>query len=349
MGAVLRVTFLADGAVDRTLDYQRYYLLGLERTCRLRFADLPAILRFIPGADAKVRVARRLDGSRLVGNARDSGHVRRYLADDDGLTRRFAIDARDNRAVLDQEVLDWSEVYFKANRWPTEQYDPKVVPIVNGNGVLDWSRIAHLRNLRDRPKDIDVVFISRIWGGREHNVRLFEELARLGARSDLHAILPHGADPEDDRAITARLERVGVKCNYETVPPDELWDRLSRARIVVFRSGMHLCIPWRMVDLLAMGACILFDARPLPQWPEPLEAGVHYAEMGIERPPFSPPEPTEYAKVGPAVEALLADGARAAELRRNAAVYFDAHAAPERVGEYILETLRTHKTFTDLG
>jgi hypothetical protein len=36
------------------------------------------------------------------------------------------------------------------------------------------------------------------------------------------------------------------------------------------------------------------------------------------------------------LEALLADPARAAELRRAAATYFDEHAAPGRVARYVL-------------
>jgi hypothetical protein len=86
-----------------------------------------------------------------------------------------------------------------------------------------------------------------------------------------------------------------------------------------------------------MGACILFDALPPPRWPVPLEPGVHVAEAGIARPADTEAAPDgEYDKVAPAVEGLLVAEARAAELRRAAAAYFDEHAAPGRVARYVL-------------
>jgi hypothetical protein len=267
------------------------------------------------------------------------GHVGRYELHEAGEVVRFAIDASDNHAIHDESALRWSDVYFKANRWSSEEYEPHVLPIVNGNGFVTPARIRRLRALRSTPKDIDVVFISNVWGGREHNLHIFEELTRFGSRADLTAVLPQGAAPADDAAATARLGAAGVPVTTETVPLHELWRRLARARVVVFRSGRHLCIPWRMIDLLAMGACILFDAAPLPQWPEQLVEGVHYASMGIERPAWEAPEAEEYAKVVPAVERLLADDERRRSLAAAAAAYFDAHASPESVGRYVLETV----------
>jgi hypothetical protein len=124
------------------------------------------------------------------------------------------------------------------------------------------------------------------------------------------------------------------------VPPPELWRRLARARVVPLRAGKHLCFSWRTIDLLAMGACILFDAMPPPRWPVPLEPGRHVADCDIARPADTEAAADEeYDKVAPAVEALLAEPARAAELRRAAAAYFDEHAAPRRVADYALSVL----------
>jgi hypothetical protein len=326
----LQVTLTLPRGVGRAIRYQHYYVLGLEERARLRVEGRAAI-GLIPGASRKVRALTR-------GRSEGAGYVAHYVT---GEGVKFAIDARDNHAVLpeDEETLAWSDVYFKSNRWPSAEYDDKVRPVVNGNGALDRRKLATLRGLRATPKDLDVVFVSRVWGGREHNVRLFEELARLDASSELLAIMPHGADPAEDEAFLERLGRAGVATSYDSVPHVDLWRSLARARIVVFRSGMHLCIPWRMIDLLALGACILFDAPPLPQWPVPLERGVHYADMGIERPAYGEIDPGEHAKVGPAVRSLLADEGRQAELRAAAARYYEEHAAPERVAEYLLATI----------
>lgn len=335
----MNVTFLAAGATDRTLTYQRYYWLGLTRTARLRLAELPPFLRSLPGHDRKVRVSARLDGSRLIGAGKERGFVGRYVAEVEGRRVPFVIDARDNHAIQDPDALEWSDVYFKANRWTGEHYESKVEPIVNGNGLLDWRRIEQLRGMRTQPKNRDVAFISNLWGGREHNVRLFEELARSDFDCDLLAVLPPGADPAEDAEFERRLKAVGVPCSREQIPPTVLWNRLAQARVVVFRSGKHLCIPWRMLDLLAMGACVAFDATPLPQWPVPIRDGEHYHGIGIHRPAYSPPSEEEYAKVVPALRRLVEDDALAAGYRDRAAAYFDDQAAPERVAEYVLRVV----------
>lgn len=342
------VFFHADRDVGPSVIYQRYYQQALEHVADVHWLGGPLRARVAHTSSRKIdviaatgRPGRLFARIHRPASPGDSGHVARYELRDGASTRRFAIDARDNHTVDDAGALEWSDVYFKANRWAGEVYPPHVAPIVNGNGLITPARIRRLRALRIEPKEVDVVFISNVWGGREHNVRIFEELAGLGLRTDLSAVLPEGAAADDDAAITRRLAAVGVPATTSQVPLHELWRRLARARVIVIRSGRHLCIPWRMIDLLAMGACILFDAQPLPQWPEPLVEGVHYASMGIDRPAWAAPHPGEYVKVGPAVEGLLADEDVRHGLAVAAADYFDRHAAPDAVGRYLFDAIRT--------
>jgi len=317
------VSFLAPGGVGRTIGYQKYYLLGLEEVTRLRVRGLPPM----PGVRAKVALAYRL------GRGTAETFVGRY--ESGGV--RFAIDGHDRREVRDPEALAWSDVYFKANRWPGDTYDPKVLPIVNGNGLLDRRKLARLRALRDAPKEVDVAYVSNVWGGREHSLRVFEQLAGLDCSKDLLAIFPEGFDPSEDAENMERLRAAGVPVTREPVPPTELWRRLSRARLVPLRAGKHLCVSWRMIDLLAIGACIAYDALPPPRWPIPFEAGVHVADCGVERPDDTEAAPeAEYEKVSRTIEALLARPDEQTRLRTAAARYFDEHAAPGRVAEYVL-------------
>jgi hypothetical protein len=121
------------------------------------------------------------------------------------------------------------------------------------------------------------------------------------------------------------------------VPPRELWRRLARARLVPFRAGKHLCWSWRTIDLLAMGACIVFDALPPPRWPVPIEPGVHVADCGIARPEDTEAAPeSEYERVPATVERLLAAPREQQALREAAARYFDEFAAPAKVAEHVL-------------
>jgi hypothetical protein len=331
--------------------YQRYYLMGLAQRAKVRLEAQPLALRFASRPERKVDLILRLRiGSRLHHKvasklllpraAPNSGFVGRYVAEVDGREIRFAIDAHDAHAIWDPEALEWSDVYFKANGWPHASYDPRVRPIVNGNGILTAKRIALLRRLRDTPKDLDVVFVSNLRGGRMHNVRLFEELNELDRRVELLAVFPRGSDPAEDEVLAARLRASGIPQSTEQLQPEHLWHLLARARVVVLRSGMHLCIPWRMLDLLALGSCIAYDAPPIPQWPVALEPDVHYANIGIARPEYDPPEEAEYKKVRPAVEQLLGDEDRRKRLGAAAAAYFDTSAAPEAVAAYVLEGVR---------
>ena len=320
------VTFLAPPRVGRTIGYQKYYLLGLEETARLRIKGLPPV----PGVRAKVSLAYRF------GRGDAEAYVGRY--ESEGV--RFAIDGHDRREIRDPEALAWSDVYFKANLWPGDDHDPKVRPIVNGNGLLDRGKIARLRALRDTPKEVDVAYVSNVWGGREHSLRVFERLAELDCSTDLLAIFPEGFPADEDAANMDRLRALGIPVTREPVPPRELWARLARARLVPMRAGKHLCWSWRTIDLLAMGACIVFDALPPPRWPVPIEPGVHVADCGIVRPEDTEAAPeAEYDKVPATIEALLARPEEQRGLRAAAAAYFDERAAPSAVARYVLESL----------
>jgi hypothetical protein len=324
------VRFAWPSGAGRAVAYQRYYLLGFEDEDSVRVEGAPLPVRLVPGVTNKVRVAYR------VTRESGAGHVGRYVAG--GV--RFAIDAHDGREVFDREALDWAEVYFKANRWPDDDYDSKVAPIVNGNGLLDRRHVARLRGLRSEPKTVDVAYISNVWGGREHSLRVFERLAALDCTKDLLAILPEGFPAEEDEANAARLRAAGVPVTREPLPPRELWQRLARARLVPLRAGKHLCFSWRTLDLLAMGACVVFDAMPPPRWPVPLEPGVHVADCGIPRPENTEAAPEhEYDRVPAEIGRLLDRPDEQRMLRQAAATYFDDHATPARVASSVLERL----------
>jgi hypothetical protein len=113
------------------------------------------------------------------------------------------------------------------------------------------------------------------------------------------------------------------------------------AKIVVLRAGKYLCIPWRMIDLLSMGSCIVSDSEFYPNWPVPLESETHYASFGIDRPADTAPASSEeYAKVADTIMGLVNDEHEHNRLRQNSAAYFDSHAAPKKIGDYILSQLR---------
>ena len=320
------MTFHAPPRVGRTIGYQKYYLLGFDETARLRVRGLPPV----PGVRAKVSLAYRF------GRGAGEGWVGRYVCEE----VRFAIDAHDRREIKDEQALEWAHVYFKANRWPGDAYDPKVLPVVNGNGLLDRGKVRHLRSLRDAPKEVDVAYVSNVWGGREHSLRVFERLAELDCSKDLLAVFPAGFPPEEDAENMERLRARGIAVTRDPLPPRELWRRLARARVVPMRAGKHLCWSWRTIDLLAMGACVVFDALPPPRWPVPIEPGVHVADCGIRRPEDTEAAPeAEYDKVPATIEALLAAPDEQRALREAAGSYFDDHAAPAPVAQSILGRL----------
>jgi hypothetical protein len=247
----------------------------------------------------------------------------------------FLIDAHDGAEVRAPQLLEWGKLYYKSNYWPGKEYHSKVRPIVNGNPHV-VGRIELLRELRSAEMERDLVFVSRIWGGREHTVRLFEALSRVHCKKHLYAILVQ----EKDKRYADRLDKVGVPWGFDLIPLMDLWRLCASSRLVMLRAGKHLCIPWRMIDLLAMGACPMLDHDPFPQWPTPLQKSINYLSVEIARPSDSSSGPVEdYEKVPNIVEAMLRNNELLDYVRHNNRYYFERYAAPRAVGEYIVHAL----------
>lgn len=329
--------------------YQVYYWTALQNVVALSVAGGPWWYRYLPWADysldletvsesvrAKLGLQRR-----WVASAVDQFVARYdYRGKDGGLT--FAIDAHDGKEIFSPELQKSCDIYFKANRWRNEKYEENVLPIVNGNGFLRERHLKKLMQMRNTPEEIDFLFISRIWGGVEHNVRLFETLAKLPFKKKLIAIFVKGvaSEKETESAIT-RLQKAGVECTYNLIPIKELWQSIARSRVVMIRAGKYMCIPWRMIDLLCMGACMVTDMDFEPQWPAPLVPGKEYISAGISRPAdTSAAPPEEYEKLQQTMAKLLADKTRIAEIKMSSADYFDRQAAPAKVGHYIHQKIQ---------
>ena len=247
----------------------------------------------------------------------------------------FLIDAHDKPEIRSPQLLEWGEVYFKRSYWPGREYPSKVRPIASGSPTVP-GRIELLRELRSIEKEWDLVHVSKIWGGREHNIRLFEALSKLHCRKYLYAILVQ----ESDKQYADRLDKAGVRWGFHEIPLVDFWQLYASSRLVMVRAGKHLAVPGRVVELLAMGACPVFDHDPFPRWPVALENGANYLSLEIARPPDLSPGPVEdYERIPDMIEKMLRNDRLLEQVRENNRHYFEQHASPSAVGEYIINTL----------
>jgi hypothetical protein len=263
------------------------------------------------------------------------GEVGTYVLRVENRTVRFALDASDHGHVVSQEAYDWCDLYFKASKWEQREYPAKVRPLVFGHNYLTRAHFDKLKALRTAHKTVDLVFINRILGGMEHNLRLFETLGALGCSKKLICITGGHEKPEH----LERLRSAGVIVR-PWLHQDAFWDEMSKGRLSFIRSGRKLCIPWKMSALLAMGATTVFDDRPRPNWPVPLEPGQHYIDCRLElsdaRDSDDSVPGVDYSRITTAVETTLADDRLVKDIAERSAAYFDTHAAPGRVAEYIV-------------
>ena len=345
--------------------YQRYYQEGLRRQAARTGAAFEVVslspapwllrpLRLVRDRNylARLRVSRAnalLDavGRRVEGGLRTpSGHfqptVGQYLLfAPDGSRIRFCIDASDSHEIANDPLREWSDVYFKTNEWDGHAYPANVRPMANCDPLV-LGRLPALRRLRATPKDVDVSFVVRIWGGRdgtggiEHNLKLFAAVSRARCSKRLLAIVNAGDVDESLR----HLRQAGVPATTRGISPKELWAGSAAARLNVFRLGVHYCVPWRMTGALAMGSCIVLDRPPFSRWPEPLGEEGNFLSLGTL---VSPDEPVAsdaaYAEIPDRIEAWLARPDLLEEIRVANGSYFDRHLEPSELGRAIVGAL----------
>ena len=336
--------------------YQQYYIHGLKATEGIDFRISPVTSQILADLrDAKSAGAQWIWNKHVKLNAKhrylESNHVGRYNVSFGPHHLRLAIDIADTRNIRDMNSLNWCDIYFKANKWPSLEYPKKVYPIVNGNGKLDPEKIRIIKAHRSTEKTLDLVYLSKLWSRPdsfenvlEHQVRIFEMLAKLDCTKRLLAVVPANSK-QQLKEYLHRLDSAGVEWTegWGSITSTHFWNTLAAAKVVFQRSGNHHCISWRMTDLLCMGACIVMDKAPHPQWPVPLEHGKHFVDCrcGFE-PDFSIPDKQQYNSIRKNIECLLNDDQAQDRYRQNCRTYFDANASPQKVAAYLLRTIKAH-------
>ena len=292
---------------------------------------------------------------------RNGDRVGRYLITDGDVSIKVAIDAWDEGYIVDERSLKWADIYFKNNKWPTLDYPDKVFPLIHGNGRLNNEKLLYLKGLRDHPKENDLAYLSIMWSRPnnsynnfhailEHHTRTFETLASINCRSKLLAVIPQTYSEKDILPYLRRLDKSGVpwQRDWGAINSKVLFDELAKAEVVHLRPGNALCISWRMIDLMCMGACVAYDGQPYPNWPQPLESGAHYIDCGCRLgADFSTPVEETYTHMRKVLENLLESRDQMARIRANNISYFDRYAAPDKAAAYLLKTVRAFSKKTN--
>lgn len=338
--------------------YQHFFLLGLElEEIPVRFSprlNEPLSTAFRRGTPKTQRIWRWHSRLRHHETGTTEGnHVGRYLfRHRSGPRLKVAIDSADGRHIRDPGAYEWSDIYFKSNRWESLSYPAKVRPLINGNGLLSEAAFQELRGLRTTPKDCDLIYWSNLWkipgqvreSSRviEHQIRLFETLAQSDCRKDLLAILKQDpADPSYDR-VKRRLDAANVpwQVGWQDIDSQRFWQSHARARLACYRPGNHLCISWRLSGLLCMGATTVLDAPPYPQWYQPLVRDTHYAaaDCGLYA-DYALPPLADYRSLLEVIDEHLEHPERARRIGEHAARYHDRHGSPTAAVRHITGVL----------
>ena len=255
-----------------------------------------------------------------------------------GQRAHLVVDVWDDGEVASKSLLAKCDVYAKSNYRVDRGYPSWVVPVCNGNRLI-VPCVSSLRALRNRPPQYDVCCIVRVWGGRdeeagvEHNLRLLEAVKKARCTKRLLAVLVTGDVDRQEK----RLRAQGIPTTRVPIGLRKLWNTSASALTNVIRLGMHNCIPWRFMDMLGMGACVVFDQAPQTMWAPPLVSGEHYLDLGITTTPDLPLAPdASYKAIPDRIESFVRERDRAYQLRARAAQYFDQYACPLAVGRQLL-------------
>ena len=344
------------------LTYQNYMILGLNSTPDIKYQVEPfRNCLFYKLHKMKVKGImyfwQRYNTFFAKNQYRAADRVGRYVFEFNDRKVKVVLDNWDDREILDQNALDWSDIYFKGNKWPTVSYPAKVYPLINANGRLNAQKIALLKNLRSKQPEFDLNYMSVIWfwpnDSRmhtliEHHVRTFETLSRLDCKKHLLAVIPSYWPDHSEGNFSKylrRLDRAGVpwQRGWKDISSEKLFNSLANSKIVFLRPGNALCISWRMHDLICMGACIVCDGHPYPNWPVPLADNINFVDChcGIGS-DYSIPPIEQYDNFSVVIEDLLSNPLRIEAIKANNREYFDRYAAPEKIGSYIIDTVKAY-------
>lgn len=280
----------------------------------------------------------------------ETDHVSIFLLTHDGNRHvRVAIDAHDSPPVTNQAIYDWCDLYFKSNYWASFKYGSKVKPIINGNALLDHLRLRYIASLRTVKKDIDISCIIRIWAGASfdprHCLRLLNAVNSLPCSKYVLAIFC--GFQEDDKSFVNYIDfcrKSGIPYSLQPMDYNQLIEISSRSNIVILRNGVSSCIPWRYLDMLCAGMCVVLDHAPVVSWPMQLKQGEHYLSMNML--------PAALQERFPGMNTLSKDdgddSCRAEmmrylnnsellkKIRSSSVKYYQTYCAPYRLGGFII-------------
>jgi hypothetical protein len=355
--------------IIRSLDYRgRRALDSILRAMRVSMVsriegEVVRVEQFMPEGDSEYELYQKFyenslrEQVRFVqtklqnGFAEHTTHVGQYIFHlRDGGVRNVAFDAHDHRDIRSKAIHEWSDIYLKSNRWPGIDYGPKVQPIPIGHAGITLENCRYLRSLRGAKKELDLLFVGRIWAGGdanvEHNLRLFESLAKVKCKSKLLAVVFNfDKQSEEFRIIARRLNEAGVEMTDRQIGYGDLMKMSASSKLVVLRAGISGCIAWRMVDMLGMGACLVLDQSPFPEWPVPLKEGTNFFNLGTRITADCRPAPEEdYARIPEMVYSFLQNHETRARIKSKNREYFDQELKPLVMGFKVMQaTLKLSK------
>jgi hypothetical protein len=265
-----------------------------------------------------------------------------FFSLEDGKRISMCVDSHDSGDVNSQELALGSDVYLKTNYWPTIHYADSVIPFFNCNPLL-VDNLKTLRLLRGQRQEFDISCIVRVWGGKnevegnEHCLRLLEAVAKARAEKYLLAFLVGG----DIKEMSSRLRQSGIPFTTEPIPRRKLWEITARSKLTIIRLGMHHCVPWRMSDVLALGACTVLDQPPKTVWPVPLVEGTHFFSLDVETTTAqSVASDAQYELIPEVLGSFLTKDEHLSEMSRAAVKYFEDCLDPKSVGQRMCESVQ---------
>lgn len=270
--------------------------------------------------------------------------VGEYLISSGDKALKLCIDSQDSGSIASSAHLDWCDLYLKTNYWSLNNYSNKVLPLCNGNPLI-LDHLPRLQNLRKTKKEYDLCCIVRVWGGtdevsgKEHNLRLLEAMSKVPGKKFLLAYLVSGNKAQDAK----RLEKAGVPYTMKALPLKKLWQISAASRFNVLRLGMHYCIPWRFLDMLAMGTSIVLDRAPFTIWNEPMREHQDFLELGIDYSPNTPvADEADYARSTDRMTTFIGEKELSEYLSEQSAKLFDRAFVPDKLGGYLASLATRH-------